>query len=54
MNMWQFMSDSPWLTFFLALIIFSCISSVLVACAKAWAVRKDPNTNVKFEDDGSP
>jgi hypothetical protein len=44
MNLYEFMSGSPFLTFFLVLVIVVCGASVLEAIAKAWAVRKDPNT----------
>jgi len=32
MNIYQFMSDSPWLTFFLALITLALIDAILRYC----------------------
>lgn len=31
MNVWEFMSESPWLTFFLFLIIAGCVEELVKA-----------------------
>lgn len=48
MNLFQFMSESPWLTFFLALVIGECVFRTVWAIANACAGHK---TEIKDIDE---
>ena len=55
-NMWQFMSDSPWLAFFLALIIGEVIVRVFVnlpnRIMRHWNIHKHGYPPVHCDADG--
>ncbi|BCP56243.1 hypothetical protein K32_48600 [Kaistia sp. 32K] len=52
MTAWQFMSDSPWLTFFLACVASSCVVSIARLPFRAMNIRKHGWPPAHLDADG--
>lgn len=52
MNMWQFMSDSPWLTAFLALLLIELINKVIQRGYRVMILRKNGWPPAHLDADG--
>lgn len=50
-NIWEFMSDSPLLTFFLACVIFYIVEVIFVSCSNAIIGWRSSEKRNKEEDE---
>ena len=54
MNAWQFMTGSPWLTFFLALIVGEVITRSVQLALRHWSIRRQGYPPPHCDADGDP